>query len=86
MVALIFLSQHISKTGKSRIHTTPYSFLMKNFSRLRRQQHQSQQNTLEGISRDREHGITCCKDQYFQAKLNPCVTGAKYCILIVFTN
>jgi hypothetical protein len=38
----------------------------------------SQQTTLETISRDIEHGLTCYKDQYFQEKFDPCLAGAKY--------
>ena len=46
----------------------------------------TQQTTLEGISRDRGHGLTYSKDQYFQDNFDTCVAGAKYFGWIVFTN
>jgi hypothetical protein len=46
----------------------------------------SQQSTLEGISRDREHGLTCCKDQYFQEKLDPCVHEKLDCTLFLIST
>jgi hypothetical protein len=75
-----FLSNTSLKPAK--VESTPlpqwyYSFLIKKFlsPQARRT---SQQTTLEAISRDIERGLTCCKDQYFQEKFDPCLAGAKY--------
>jgi hypothetical protein len=76
----VFLSNTSLKPAK--VESTPlpqwyYSFLIKKFlsPQARRT---SQQTTLEAISRDIERGLTCCKDQYFQEKFDPCLAGAKY--------
>jgi hypothetical protein len=76
----VFLSNTSLKPAKVEFTPLPqwyYSFLIKKFlsPQARRT---SQQTTLEAISRDIERGLTCCKDQYFQEKFDPCLAGAKY--------
>jgi hypothetical protein len=77
VVALVFFVEHISETGKSIVHTTPAMVLFF-FHRKISTTTTSQQTTLEAISRDIEHRLTCYKDQYFQENFDPCLAGAKY--------
>jgi hypothetical protein len=69
VVALGLFVEHISETGKSRVHTTPAMVLFFFDPKISPATTTSQQTTLEAISRDIEHGLTCYKDQYFQENL-----------------